>query len=74
MIWDEEIKIDFLFWDCDRYLSSIGESNLKDQFDRWKNLSGFSTIKDENIGFDEYIGTWILRIYRWIFLHEYRYI
>ena len=74
MIWDEEIKIDFLFWDRDRYLSSIGESNLKDRFDRWKNLSGFSTIKDENIGFDEYIGTWILRIYRWIFLHEYRYI
>ena len=30
--------------------------------------------KDGNIGFDEYIGTWILRIYRWIFLHEYRYI
>ena len=50
--------------------------------------------KDENIGFDGYIGTWILRIYigyigyigdipdisdiseiyRWIFLHEYRYI
>ena len=33
--------------------------------------------KFKNIGFDGYIGTWILRIYRiyrWIFLHEYQYI
>ena len=30
--------------------------------------------KVKNIGFNGYMGTWILRIYRWIFLHEYRYI
>ena len=34
----------------------------------------YSLYNDENIGFDGYIGIWILRIYRWIFLHEYRYI
>ena len=50
-----------------------------------EHISIFKTLiipKDENIGFDGYIGTWILliyisdiaEIYQWIFLHEYRYI
>ena len=41
------------------------------------NLFVVVKTKDENIGFYGYIGTWILRIYRiyrCIFLHEYRYI
>ena len=36
--------------------------------------SDLARSKVKNIGFDGYIDTWILQMYRWIFLHEYRYI
>ena len=48
------------------FFESIGDAWVKDFFGRY-------WVKDGNIGFNRYIGTWILRIYRYIFLHEYRY-
>ena len=60
---------------CMPYIASNFMTRFKDKL--LKNLvcrAALATTKDGNIGFDGYIGTWILRIYRWIFLHEYRYI
>ena len=37
-------------------------------------VSPLALSKVKNISFNGYISTWILRIYQWIFLHEYRYI
>ena len=49
------------------------EGRWKKETKRCRGEKRDAVSKDENIGFDEYIGTWILRIYR-RYIDEYFYI